>query len=44
MAVGGTAIEVFGFTPAVVTFGVAMLLLAVGLTRVRVLRQMDSTG
>ncbi len=44
MPVGGTAIEVFGFTPAVVAFGVAMLLLAVGLTRVRVLRQMDSTG
>jgi len=41
MAAGGAAIEVFGFTPAVVALGTAMLLLALALTRLRVLRQME---
>jgi MFS family permease len=41
MATGGAAIDVFGFTPAVVTLGGAMLILALALTRVRVLHEME---
>lgn len=44
MAAGGVAIQVFGFTPAVVALGAAMLVLAVSMTQVRLLRQMDRSG